>query len=233
MAIVPKKRFLDVWLVEPNTVYREVPYTTAIDWIQQGRLLEDDMLRWSGQAEWFKLGSVAAFTAYLPRAEPLRVDDQAEALEQVVVDFKWGRAPSEDDEDVDMIPLIDVSLVLLIFFIMTASVGSVAAIFDLPSSKHKFLSNAPMWVGVEPAADGKSPLYSWGYKNGPAVKQGITDETALLDSLAPVLAERVKVELSVKGSKYIPARHVTHLLASIEGDERVSPHVKTRYLSVQ
>ena len=39
------KRFLDVWIIESNTVYREVPFTVVADWIQQGRLLEDDMLR--------------------------------------------------------------------------------------------------------------------------------------------------------------------------------------------
>ena len=37
-----KRRFLDVWIVDSNTVYREVPFTVVADWVQQGRLLEDD-----------------------------------------------------------------------------------------------------------------------------------------------------------------------------------------------
>ena len=34
-----KRRFLDVWIIESNTVYREVPYTVVCDWIQQGQKL--------------------------------------------------------------------------------------------------------------------------------------------------------------------------------------------------
>ena len=117
-----KKRFLDVWVLETNTVYREVPFTIVTDWIQQGRLVPDDKLRPSGTAEWFPLGGMPAFAAYLPRTEPYRVEDQAEALEPVHVDFSWARPKEDDDEDVDMIPLIDISLVLLIFFMMTASI---------------------------------------------------------------------------------------------------------------
>ena len=39
-----KRRFLDVWIVETNTVYKEVPFTVVSDWVQQGRLLEDDRI---------------------------------------------------------------------------------------------------------------------------------------------------------------------------------------------
>src|SRR5262249_38706271 len=86
-----KRRFLDVWIVESDTVYREVPYEVVTDWVQQGRLLDDDMLRWSGQAEWFRLGSMPAFKAYMPRVETDRANDQAEALEGIHVDFGWKR----------------------------------------------------------------------------------------------------------------------------------------------
>src|SRR5436190_16318150 len=115
-----KRQYLDVWIVESETVYREVPYTVATDWIQEGRLLEDDMLRVSGTTEWSRLATLPAFQAFLPKSEPLRAQDQAEALESVRLDFAWKPQRDEEDDDVDMIPLIDVSLVLLIFFMMTA-----------------------------------------------------------------------------------------------------------------
>src|SRR5438270_235850 len=102
------RRFLDVWIIDSNTVYREVPYTVVADWVQQGRLLEGDQLRPSGTAEWFSLGSMPAFAAYLPRAEPFRVEDEAEALEPVQSDFGWRQPRLDEDDDVDMIPLIDV-----------------------------------------------------------------------------------------------------------------------------
>ena len=55
-VMAEKRRFLDVWIVEANTVYREVPFDVVADWVQQGRLLEDDMLRPSGTADWRRLG---------------------------------------------------------------------------------------------------------------------------------------------------------------------------------
>ena len=36
-----KRRFFDVWIIETNQVYKEVPYTVVADWVQQGRLLEE------------------------------------------------------------------------------------------------------------------------------------------------------------------------------------------------
>src|SRR4051794_19833943 len=115
----PQRRFYDVWIVESNTVYREVPYTVVTDWVQQGRLLDDDQLRPSGTQQWQRLGDQTSFAAFLPKVEPQRADDQAEMLEPVQVDFAWRPRTDDEDDDVDMIPLIDISLVLLIFFMMT------------------------------------------------------------------------------------------------------------------
>src|SRR5262249_17979296 len=120
-----KKRFIDVWIVEANQVYREVPFEVVADWIMQGRLLEDDQLRWSGTADWFRLGSTPAFAAYIPRSEPFPGAAQPGAAPQPAAadatapdptemehDFAWKRGHEEEDDDPDMIPLIDVSLVL-------------------------------------------------------------------------------------------------------------------------
>src|SRR5262249_50224650 len=104
-----KRRFLDVWLVETNTVYREVPFAVVAAGVQQSRLLAEDMLRPSGPAQWFKVGASPEFAPYLPRPEPHRVEDQAEALEPVHLDFAWKRRPEEEEGDPDMIPLIDIS----------------------------------------------------------------------------------------------------------------------------
>src|SRR5690348_9862577 len=100
-----KRRFLDVWIVESNTVYREVPFTVVADWVQQGRLLADDKLRPSGTAEWFRIGGSPDFAPYLPRHDPFQAEDQAEALEPVQLDFSWKRGHEEADDDIDMIPL--------------------------------------------------------------------------------------------------------------------------------
>src|SRR5215469_3117552 len=97
-----KRRFLDVWIVETNTVYREVPYTVVTDWVQQGRLLPDDKLKPSGTAEWFLLGGMPAFAAYLPKVEPFRAEDEYEALEPVQIEFAWKRPRDEEEDDPDM-----------------------------------------------------------------------------------------------------------------------------------
>ena len=47
-----KQRFLDIWIVESNTVYKEVPFNVITDWVQQGRLLEADQAKPSGAKDW-------------------------------------------------------------------------------------------------------------------------------------------------------------------------------------
>src|SRR3954471_10768380 len=120
--MAPSSRALDVWLVEGGAVYRAVPFTVIADWIQQGRLLAEDRARLAGsKTAWTPLGKIPAFQPYFPKAEPQAAEDQAEALEAVEGDFRWNRRRDEEEDDPDMIPLIDVTLVLLIFFMMTAS----------------------------------------------------------------------------------------------------------------
>jgi hypothetical protein len=46
------KRNLDVWIIQTNTVYRNVPYAVVTDWLQQGQLLGEDQLRYSGTEKW-------------------------------------------------------------------------------------------------------------------------------------------------------------------------------------
>jgi biopolymer transport protein ExbD len=120
-----KSPALDVWIVESKTVYQGVPFTVVSDWIQQGRLLDDDLVRPAGsRADWVRIADTPTLKPYLPRPEPLQAEDKAEALEPVGLGMDWRHPRGEEDEDVDMIPLIDVSLVLLIFFMMTTMAAS-------------------------------------------------------------------------------------------------------------
>jgi biopolymer transport protein ExbD len=147
-----KQRQLDVWIVETNTVYRDVPFTVVTDWIQQGRLLPEDRARPAGKGQWYTLGAIPAFGAYFPKPEPDRVEDRAEALEPVEGEFSWRRRSDQEEDDPDMIPLIDVTLVLLIFFMMTAAVQ--AGLFtpiDTPPAQHQLatISQGALWVGID------------------------------------------------------------------------------------
>jgi hypothetical protein len=225
-----KKRFIDVWIVESNTVYREVPFEVAADWIQQGRLVEDDQLRWSGTADWFRLGTTPAFAAYLPRSDPMRAEDQAEALEPVEVEFAWKRRPDDDDDDVDMIPLIDVSLVLLIFFMMTATGAVAASLIREPTAGFGVqLSSDPtmIWIGIDRDKDGNA-VYSIGRgENDPATPddRDIQVEEALLarlDLLLPAAKEaaaaqgKAGVDVNVRAHEELPSGVVRRLTLELE-----------------
>lgn len=129
MADQPK-RFFDVWFVSANNVIKEVPYHAITDWISSGKVIATDRIKPSGTADWFPLGGVVAFQAYFtqPEIEEKRPQDAATALEPIELDVDWKKSHGDDDDDVDMIPLIDIALVLLIFFMMTATVASISRI---------------------------------------------------------------------------------------------------------
>lgn len=234
-----KRRFLDVWIIESNTVYQEVPYSVVLDWVQQGRLLADDMLRWSGQKDWFQLGGNQAFAAYLPRPEPTRSEeDRAEALAPVDLGFRWRRRPEDEDEDVDMIPLIDVSLVLLIFFVMTASTG-VAAYILLPHAQNFILSEDPQifWVGIDRTQNERGDAaysYLLGAGEGGALKTYPT-QSELVAALRERLAasQRARVDINVKAHEDMPAGMVRELLVALQMDEKINAKLNKKYIGVR
>lgn len=214
-----KRRFLDIWIVESNTVYREVPFTVAVDWIQEGRLIEDDMIRPSGTAEWLKLGKTPALAAYLPRREPHRAEDRAEALEPVEIGFSWKKRRSDEDDDVDMIPLIDVSLVLLVFFMMTATVGVGASRINVPETEYgSMLSGADMlWVGIDRKPDGQV-VYSLGEgEKGPAESDREMTQAQVIARLETRLQEIGKpVEVRVTPHRQLPYDVLKKLTVELE-----------------
>jgi biopolymer transport protein ExbD len=179
-----KRRELDVWIVQSNTVYRKVPYTVVADWIQEGRLLGEDRVRAAGGDKWHVIARVPALAAFLPRPEAFPIEDKAEALEPVASAFDWHQGHAADEEeDVDMIPLIDISLVLLIFFMMTATVSSgLLSAINTPGARRQVeaISKDMYWVGIdrqkgptgalEKGPDGQPvPIYSVG-KDEPALE---------------------------------------------------------------
>lgn len=213
-----KQRLLDVWILEMNTVYREVPFVVVTDWLQQGRLLREDCVRLAGSKKWHAISAVPALGPYLPRVEPQRAEDRAEALEPVELGLDWRRPSEEEDEDVDMIPLIDISLVLLIFFIMTATVApGIMSLIATPSARHQLatIMNETYWIGIDTRsragivekdeAGRPLPWYSFGKDNREQLAP--TRElpevlTALANDLRDVPPGEVTVRL--RGEKTMP-----------------------------
>lgn len=137
MASAPKA--LDVWFVTANTVYRQVPYQVVADWVREGRLGTADQLRPAGAADrdWRTVGAWELFADYLPGPG---VAPGAEGgvveLPEPVEPEEHGRAKREaEDDEVDMIPLIDISMVLLVFFVIVSATGALSPV-DVPDMKH-------------------------------------------------------------------------------------------------
>jgi biopolymer transport protein ExbD len=214
-----KKRFLDVWIVESNTVYREVPFTVVADWVQQGRLLEDDMLKPSGTSEWSRIGGSPDFNAYLPKPQAYRTEDRAEALEPVELDFSYKRRHDEEDDDVDMIPLIDVSLVLLIFFMLISAGTAVASTISLPGAENPTVSEInpdEITVGID--LDGNTPVYSVGIGNQPPAspdRKDIRDYEELKQKILEALPGSTQTVVTINAHKDVQSGRVRRLTADL------------------
>ncbi len=218
-----KRRFLDVWIVESNTVYKEVPFDVVADWVQQGRLLEDDMLRPAGTSEWTRIGGMTEFAVYLPKPAPAaEIESQVEPMEEVETGFNWKRPYDDEDSEVDMIPLIDVSLVLLIFFMLTTNPETSAAGPQIatPPAVYGTVVNAPdeVWVGINLTKNANGEpvqVYSLGV-GSKAEARNLPTRQELLDHLSALLANKEHVNLTIDANADVPSGDVRDLTVALE-----------------
>lgn len=98
-------------------------------------------MRTPGAPAWEYLDAHPLFQPYFGLGGLPTAQDAAEALEPIEIDFAAAKKPEEEDEDVDMIPLIDISMVLLVFFMMTAQNLITAAPFKIPAVKISEISD--------------------------------------------------------------------------------------------
>ena len=212
-----KQAFYDVWIIETNAAYRKVPYTVVTDWIQQGRLLLNDKLRPSGVKDWSRLSDLPTFTAFLPRAERHRAEDVAEAMEPVQGEIAWKRRGEDEDDDVDMIPLIDVSLVLLVFFIMTtAAVGGAVSTIRTPPAENKLLAidKNMLWVGIDRDGDGQLVYYLGQGEQQEA--KSFRDKRILLQQVDDLLRGQRAVDVRIKANLHLPYEVVRDMTSDLE-----------------
>jgi biopolymer transport protein ExbD len=208
------KRRLDVWVVKLNRVFRNVPYTTVVDRLQQGRLRAEDRVRDSGTTEWHRLEHDALLVAYLPQAESFRAEDPAEALEAIDLGLSVGKRTDSEEDDPDMIPLIDISLVLLIFFMMTAGSLITASPVETPpaESARVRVIKPKETVTISMTMSGDRVHYFF----GDGAEQELS-EPELLEAVATKLREGTVVEAVVKANPWIPYERVQQLLIGLEG----------------
>ena len=200
-----------------------MPFDVVTNWLQQGRILPGDKVRPEGGGEWQSLADSPAFSAFVPREQAPAAEDTAEALEPVTAALPVRRH-HEDEDDVDMIPLIDISLVLLIFFMMTATVAVGGAKIDTPLTQYgvEFTQDKSMlWVGVD-RGDGNRPVYSLGQGDMQAES---ADSSLTIEHLLAKLDQRLKAApagaiVRVAGHKQLPYGVMQKLTAELEKRRR-------------
>jgi biopolymer transport protein ExbD len=132
----------DVWLVTSDQIYKGVPYQVLAGWIDTGRAAPTDRVRAAGSNDaWVLVKSHPVLSDFVRKAAPVAIAAPVagaagaapvhhEELEAPELEF--FKHPEDEDTEVDMIPLIDISLVLLIFFMMTSVVSALSPI-DVPA----------------------------------------------------------------------------------------------------
>lgn len=155
----------DVWFVAADTVYKGVPYSAVTSWAEQGRIAPTDRLRPAGSNQaWTKAGDhplVSDFLFHGGMAATGTAADSYASLEPVEMDLVARRLADDEDDDVDMIPLIDISLVLLIFFMMTTAVAALSPVSvpDMKNAAELRTEKDAMTVIIDKRPDG-SVLYA-------------------------------------------------------------------------
>jgi biopolymer transport protein ExbD len=221
------KRFFDLWFVQANTVTKEVPFHVVTDWIQQGRAIPMDKVKPSGTADWYDIGTVVAFQPYFPQPETKRPQDATEAMAPVEMEFDYKKPEDDLDEDVDMIPLIDISLVLLIFFMMTMTVAAISRI-QVPDAANAFtIETNPGVIRIDIDLKDRGYMYAIGLGTAaPAPEDdNLTSDVELkarLDDRLRVVTVPPKVRIAANAK--IPAGVVDEVLNALE-DRRVKGQI--------
>jgi biopolymer transport protein ExbD len=109
---------------------------------------------------------------------------------EAVADMEPPPAPHPDETKLDMNPLIDVALVLLIFFILTATYTTLRRSIELPPEPPEEKGQKTQVVKFEDIKDRSFKVKIWMEGNEPRIK--IEDKGVTLDELDREIAEFVR-----------------------------------------
>ncbi len=231
MAAKPPKAF-DVWFVAANTVYKAVPYNVVAEWTLGGRLAGTDMVRPAGtEATWVPVAGYELLSDYLPRPAATAEPTPGAALAPVAAtDEKPVELPDpepgprtsrfEDDDEVDMIPLIDISMVLLVFFIIIQAAGALAPV-DVPEMKYGgHLSSDPEAITITIEKSSDTDVYYSVRVGGVSPKPGhdqLPTPEAAIKALTEALSGATRPpEVRIACRKDLPRERVYELRRELE-----------------
>ena len=206
--MLPDAKYYDVWIIKANQVIREIPAATIVQWIEERRLVVRDKIRPAGTADWFEVGQHPSLVNTLPQKE----NPETEILEPPFHSYQKHQGV---DDDIDMIPLIDVSLVLLVYFLMsTSSLGSGTST-KLPIAEYASVQGIKdqAWIEVE-----NNKAYTVGFAER---KKDQTTKFESQDKLIAYLQDEIKKgqgfkEVTVYAPGDISAGTIRTLVTSIE-----------------
>ncbi len=114
---------------------------------------------------------------------------------------------SGDDmvSEINMVPLIDVMLVLLIIFILTVPVLTHSVKLDLPRASNTPAVIKPETVNLSVTADGS---VFW--------NQEALDEPALAQRLEAAAKQETQPEFLIRGDRKVAYEHVTKVMSAVQ-----------------
>jgi biopolymer transport protein ExbD len=224
----PAKTF-DVWFLAANTVYRAVPYQVVADWTQQGRLAAADRLRpagtedpWKPVAEWPLFADYLTGPSPVPGAPP---GTEPPAAPEEAVEPIRPRRRAEEDDDVDMIPLIDISMVLLVFFIIISATGALSPV-NVPEMRYagELVSDPEaITISIEKASE-TDVYYSVRTGSNPPTPDNdrLPTPEAALAALDSMLSDRTRPpEVRIACAKELPSERVLEISRELKKRQNV------------
>jgi len=136
--MAPKAMHLRI--VSQNKLLGPLSLEVLVQMAAQGRICAEDLVRPGGSRTWLRVTEVPELAARLvapPAPEPVPAGPEEDPAEtgQASEPIRLGRRTRYEDAAMEMAPMIDVTFLLLIFFMLTNSLANPAAM-DVPEAVH-------------------------------------------------------------------------------------------------
>ncbi|MBA4018275.1 MAG: hypothetical protein C0483_13995 [Pirellula sp.] len=131
------------------------------------------------------------------------------------------RTPLPNDQNLDITPMIDVTFLLLIFFLV-AAVPDVQAALDLPPAQHGVgvSRHEALIICIAEAPGGRSALvYLTPSKSGPPLEGSAEAQAATIRAMVEAARAAGKTEVLLKAERRVRHREVARVMqaADVEG----------------
>ncbi|MSR30273.1 MAG: hypothetical protein EXR99_02095 [Gemmataceae bacterium] len=209
--MLPEGNFFDIWFTRNNEIIREVPKDRLEVWIREHRLASIDKIRPSGTQDWILIRETQ---------DPLPAKSTPPNIKEMgALDFfPVPKKTSDPGDEVDMIPLIDVSLVLLVYYLMATSAGGGGPTLPLPQANYATLAQItnPAWVEILPSGDSPGGKIRFGVGEG-GKGTPFQDVPQLIQHLKGQAPNGGGIsELTIYAPPQIPAGEIRNLCTALE-----------------